>query len=376
MIDKSRELNAFVLMPFDKEFDAVYTDLIKPAFEAVGYKVNRADDIVSQQNILKDIVRSIAKADLIIADLTSRNANVFYELGLAHALQRPVVIIVQSIEEVPFDLASYRVIPYSTHFRETPKFMQELKIRGEKVKSGELEFSNPISDFINPDFFKQEIHPGLSKEKKETNEIPIEEREMEEKGLWDYAVLSEESINKLKECAERITEAMKEISEKMHKRTQEAQDIQKGSVPGTASRMHLLTKATAYDMNLYARRIEEEQPRLHKAWNEFEENTAGFIKIANIKTEEDKEGIIKYRDTIKGLKEANENSLGSIRDYREVVESLKGISSDVNRASRRIVQVLDLLINDFVSADSYCTKIMSLLDEKLKNAKSALNRKQ
>lgn len=69
-------------MPFDKEFDEVYTDLIKPAFGAVGYNVKRADDIVSQQNILKDIVRSIAKADLIIADLTSLNANVFYELGM------------------------------------------------------------------------------------------------------------------------------------------------------------------------------------------------------------------------------------------------------------------------------------------------------
>lgn len=85
---------------------------------------------------------------------------------------------------------------------------------------------------------------------------------------------------------------------------------------------------------------------------------------------------MKYRDTIKGLKEANEKSLEAIREYRQVVESLKGISSDVNRSSKRIIYVLDLLINDFVSADSYCTKIISLLNEKLENEKNMLDKKQ
>ena len=108
------KLYAFVLMPFDKEFDEVYADLIKPAFEAVGYNVKRADDIVSQQNILKDIFRSIAKADLIIADLTSLNANVFYELGIAHTFKKPVIMIAQSIEEVPFDLTPFFHVHYKT----------------------------------------------------------------------------------------------------------------------------------------------------------------------------------------------------------------------------------------------------------------------
>jgi len=356
-------------MPFDKEFDAVYTDLIKPAFEAVGYDVKRADDIVSHQNILKDIVRSIARADLIIADLTSLNANVFYELGIAHSLQKPVIIIAQSIDEVPFDLASYRVIQYSTHFKETPKLTEKLKVRGERAKTGKLEFSNPISDFLNSDFFKQKIYTEISAEKEEASESSIEE-ELEEKGIWDFVYLSEKSMQKLKDCTAGITEAMEVIGEKMRKRTQEAQKIQSSSLPGTASKMYKLTKATAYDMNLYAKKIEEEQPKLHSAWNEFVENTAGFIRVAIIKTKEDKKAIIKYNNTIKGLKVVNNKCLEGIREYRNVVENLKGISSDVNRASKRIIYVLDLLINDFVSADSYCTKIISLLDEKIKESKN------
>ncbi|MFX0136507.1 MAG: hypothetical protein ACFFDN_22900 [Candidatus Hodarchaeota archaeon] len=369
MNNKFTKLNAFVLMPFDKEFNEVYTDLIKPAFEAVGYKVERADDIVSHENILKDIVRSIAKADLIIADLTSLNANVFYELGIAHTLQKPVIIITQSIDEVPFDLASYRVIQYSTHFKETPKLAEKLKERGEKAKGGKLEFSNPISDFLYPNFLKQKIHTDISKEKEEASETSIEE-EIEEKGIWDFVYLSEQSMLKLKDFAERITDAMEEIGEKMRKHTQEVQKIQSNRVPGKASRMYKLTKATAYDMNLHAKKIEEEQPKLHSAWDEFVENTTGLIQIANIKTKKDKDAIINYNDAIKELKEENKKTLEGIREYRRVVDSLKVISSDVNRASKRIIYVLDLLINDFVSADSYCTKIISLLDEKLEKTKN------
>jgi nucleoside 2-deoxyribosyltransferase len=357
-------------MPFDKEFDAVYTDLIKPTFEAVGYDVKRADDIESHQNILKDIVRSIASADLIIADLTSLNANVLYELGIAHALQKPVIIIAQSIDEVPFDLASYRVIQYSTHFKETSKLAEKLKGMAEKTKMGKLEFSNPISDFLDPDFIKQKIYTKISIEEEKASETSIEEEKIEEKGIWDFVVLSIESMQKLKDCAMRITEAMEEIGEKMQKRTQEAQKIQNSGVPGAVSQMYTLTKTTAYDMNLHAKKIEEEQPKLHSAWNEFVENTSGFIQIASIKNEKDREAIINYRDTVKGLKEVNKKSLEGIREYRKVVDSLKGISSDVNRASKRIIYVLDLLINDFVSADSYCTKIISLLDEKHEKAKN------
>ena len=99
---------AFVIMAFDKEFDAIYSDLIKPSLEKIGYEVKRADSLLSQQNILKDIVREIASADLIIAELTSLNPNVFYELGIAHALRKPTILLTQSIEELPFDLRSFR----------------------------------------------------------------------------------------------------------------------------------------------------------------------------------------------------------------------------------------------------------------------------
>ena len=111
--------SVFVLMPFDEEFDFVYNDFLKPAFENLEdaqFQVTRADDIGNQRSILNDIVVQIAQSDLVIADLTGCNPNVFYELGLAHALRRPVILLTQDIEDVPFDLQPYRTLEYDTHF--------------------------------------------------------------------------------------------------------------------------------------------------------------------------------------------------------------------------------------------------------------------
>ncbi len=104
----------FVLMPFAPGFAEVWEDGIKVAVAAAGLNCLRADDIYGPGVILDDIIRNVAAARLLVADLTGRNPNVFYELGYAHALRKPVVLLVQSHSDVPFDLKHFRVVEYST----------------------------------------------------------------------------------------------------------------------------------------------------------------------------------------------------------------------------------------------------------------------
>src|SRR6266446_10525833 len=106
----SEQPNAFVIMPFDVEFTSIYEKLIKDSLESAGYQVARADSFLDQRNILADIVRGIRSAKLIVADLTTNNPNVFYELGLCHGLGLPTILIAQSIDDVPFDLRSYKIL--------------------------------------------------------------------------------------------------------------------------------------------------------------------------------------------------------------------------------------------------------------------------
>ena len=102
----------FVLMPFDKAFDDVYKLGIRAACERAGAYCERVDEQHFKELILQRIYNQIAKADLIVADMSGRNPNVFYEVGYAHALDKEVVLLTRSADDIPFDLKLHPHIIY------------------------------------------------------------------------------------------------------------------------------------------------------------------------------------------------------------------------------------------------------------------------
>jgi len=112
-----RQNQCFVLMPFREEYEEVYQDIIKPLLEELAYHCLRADEIYGSTAIIQDIWENIQIAGLIIADMTGKNPNVFYELGLGHAIGKNVILITQSVEDVPFDLRHLRCIVYKHSLR-------------------------------------------------------------------------------------------------------------------------------------------------------------------------------------------------------------------------------------------------------------------
>lgn len=108
--------SCFVMMPFREPYGGYYEKIYKPAIEKAGLKPVRADDeIFGTGKIIDQIFTGISEAKVLIAELTTRNANVFYELGLAHALEKPVVLVSSNEEDVPFDLNHIRVIYYDVN---------------------------------------------------------------------------------------------------------------------------------------------------------------------------------------------------------------------------------------------------------------------
>ena len=102
----------FVIMPFTQEWSKdVWEQVIKPSVQEIGMTPVRADDLYGQ-NIMEDVWQSILKSAIIICDTTGRNPNVFYELGIAHTLGKKVLLLTQSIDDIPFDLQAYRHIEY------------------------------------------------------------------------------------------------------------------------------------------------------------------------------------------------------------------------------------------------------------------------
>lgn len=114
----------FVVMPIsdglgyaDGHFRRVYEHLIGPACRQAGFEPVRADDVQKTNVIVIDILRRILEADLVLCDMSAKNANVMYELGIRQAFSKPVVLIKDSITERVFDVQSLRTYDYDPSLR-------------------------------------------------------------------------------------------------------------------------------------------------------------------------------------------------------------------------------------------------------------------
>ncbi len=103
----------FVLMPFSAEFDGVYQEIKEVVTKYAGFRCLRADELAVPTKITEDIWLHIQRSRFLIADITGSNANVFYEVGLSHALNKPVLLLIREGTEVPFDLKAIRYLHYS-----------------------------------------------------------------------------------------------------------------------------------------------------------------------------------------------------------------------------------------------------------------------
>lgn len=102
----------FVLMPFAEKFEPIYNEIVKPVVEQFGLTCVRADNLYRSKPIMEDIWKFLNEARIVIADVTGKNPNVFYEIGLAHAIGKEVIIISQTIDDIPFDLRHLRSFIY------------------------------------------------------------------------------------------------------------------------------------------------------------------------------------------------------------------------------------------------------------------------
>lgn len=137
--------SCFVVMPFASLFEREYSRVIKPAVESAGLVCVRGDEIYSEQSIVQDIWKSLRACRVVVAELSGRNPNVMYEVGLAHALGKPIILLTRNQEDVPFDLKSLRYVYYDT---DNPEWGTDL--RTELIRSlGRVLESPSLSGHLN-----------------------------------------------------------------------------------------------------------------------------------------------------------------------------------------------------------------------------------
>lgn len=112
-------------MPFREPFNTYYEGVFEPAVRNVNLEPLRGDSLFRPTPIMGDIWKMIQGAKVLLAELTTKNANVFYELGLAHAIGKPIALVAETMDDVPFDLQPLRVILYDKNNPEWGAKLQE-----------------------------------------------------------------------------------------------------------------------------------------------------------------------------------------------------------------------------------------------------------
>lgn len=147
----------FVIMPFsttntctEEEWSDIYENTIKRALTDSGYTYDCYRASLSMGNIIKDILDNLNRADVVIADLTDRNPNVYYELGVRHALRDSSILITQRINDVPFDLRHYALIEYKWKTQKgRDKFAENLRDALEDVEENRVErIISPVREYL------------------------------------------------------------------------------------------------------------------------------------------------------------------------------------------------------------------------------------
>lgn len=117
-----------MMIPFDSSFDRV-SETIKEACKTSKLRCQRADDIWDQAEVIQDIFSLIYRSRIVICDFSGRNPNVFYEAGIAHTLGRPVIPIVQNLDDIPFDLRHLRCIRYHDNGEGRERLRDDISLR-------------------------------------------------------------------------------------------------------------------------------------------------------------------------------------------------------------------------------------------------------
>jgi len=154
---KKAKGTCFVIMPMGDWYDDYYSYIYCPAIRAAGLDPYRADDLYRPSAIINDIWKYTRASEIVLADLTGRNANVFYELGLAHAIGRPAVLVAPSMDEVPFDLRNLRIILYDKNDASWGAALRA------EIKASLLEVRLSPASSVLPTFLKVEkTKPGVT----------------------------------------------------------------------------------------------------------------------------------------------------------------------------------------------------------------------
>ena len=237
--DTSLNKICFVICPIGDEgtkerdwSDTVLDYIISPVVRAYGYKAIRADDISAPGRITNQIVEKLIKSELVIADLTSSNPNVFYELAIRHATKRPCIQMIKIGENIPFDTRENRTIFFDVHVRSAEKAKSDLDAQVKNVEEGNFESDNPIRSSM--DLMKiietgkpKEIETARIFDKLSEMQFLLKNLTVKSDKLQDDSIVKNQILNEMK--IKDIYQDLEKLDDEIHQLSKQYQEMVQGT---------------------------------------------------------------------------------------------------------------------------------------------------
>jgi hypothetical protein len=330
------KINVFMIMPFEDEFFHIYEKL-KEEFDSFCI-FNNAKDAGNQQNILRDIFQPLLLADLVIADLTGLNANVMYELGVAHSFNKDTIVITKDeIIKLPFDLKQYRALNYDTTFHEFDKFLNNMRELISAFQKRELLFGNPISDFINTDEFNIE--------KNKIYNIVPEDKFASDLGFLDFNVLLVEYLESLTINIKSIAKDMNTMSKNISESTTYINKAKNSGGCYIAKNMKKEYTKVSFYIDNFNKKLTKNNELNYNYWAEIEKNIEGLLNNDFSYSPGNKRWLISFLTTLFELPKIIDISNNSIKKMQYSMNTNKGIEQSLTRAIEKANKQLDKYIN-------------------------------
>jgi hypothetical protein len=306
------------------------------------------------------VVAGIATADLVVADLTGANPNVYYELGVAHALRRRVVLLTQSIDQLPFDLRSYRVISYNTHFATIRSARHDLLAAAKGALDGSITFSSPVADYLplTLNTFGP-MAAGLS------------QQDDEEPGFLDHMVRLEEGFSTLGEVLTGIGARTTEINEHTDKLSERLPAAAADKTPGSAKRARDLVRGYSDELAAYARVLNNSVTEYRAQLKETEGALEAIVSAQTPSTDEEREQFREFLSILDGVEHQAFQGRTSFAGLADTMAQMPRLEKYLDRARndaisqlRRLVESIDDTIAMISRGKTIGTRVLRVSDSR------------
>jgi len=336
----------YFIMPFGDRFFEIF-ELIKRKYGSI-YEFSHSAENQNQQNIVNDIIHSIYESDIIIANLTDLNPNVFYELGIAHAFNKKVIIITEDILSLPFDLKTYRAKQYSMDYLSFDSLLEFLQSSLEGAFNGNISFSNPVMDYFNIKGTK-----SLSFSTMDTDKVlNIDDSE---KGFIDFLADIQNNIKIFTSHLIDMAADMNKMTENTTLSTSKIEETKSSRSGKTASIIQHEIKKIAGFMSSFDNKLQKYNKDYVAIWDEIESDILGLIENDYSQLEQNKLALVEFLKSLLPLKK-------SIVENKETMINLSDSLNNNIGIERTMTQAIKILLNDLKTYITILDQIYSSID--------------